>query len=122
MVDRIGEKRWIALGFTAQACGLAVIAVVPSLTGIVFSYLFYAFFGLMEMPAIQFLLAKLVPTSGRGLAFSLSFIPSTLMGAVAPVLTAFIVDGWGIWTIFPFAIGLLIIAITLLGLLWQRQG
>jgi MFS family permease len=120
MVDKVGEKRWIAVCLVAQTVSLAVIALAPTLSWFLLSYLLYAFFGLMEMPAVQSLIAKYVPTGGRGLAFSLSFLPGTVMGAISPVMAAFIVDSWGLWYVFPFALACLGAAIVLFALLWRR--
>lgn len=120
MVDKVGEKRWIAVGLIAQIVSLAFIALASTLTWLLLSYLLYSFFGLMEMPAVQSLIAKYVPTGGRGLAFSLSFLPGTVMGAISPVMAAFIVDSWGLWYVFPFALACLGAAIVLFALLWRR--
>jgi MFS family permease len=120
MVDKVGEKQWIAVGLVAQIVSLSIIAFAPTLTWLLLSYLLYAFFGLMEMPAVQSLIAKYVPTGGRGLAFSLSFLPGTVMGAISPVMAAFIVDSWGLWYVFPLALVFLGAAVVLFGLLWRR--
>lgn len=117
MVDRVGEKKWIVLDLIVQIASLSTIALFPSSTWIIFGYLLYSFFGNMEMPAMQSLVAKLTPKSGRGLAFSLSFLPATLTGAVSPILAAIIVEAWGIWYIFPFALIMLCVAISVLGFL-----
>jgi MFS family permease len=120
MVDKVGEKQWIAVGLVAQIVSLSIIAFAPTLTWLLLSYLLYAFFGLMEMPAVQSLISRYVPTGGRGLAFSLSFLPGTVMGAISPVMAAFIVDSWGLWYVFPLALTFLGAAVVLFGLLWRR--
>jgi MFS family permease len=120
MTDKIGEKKWLTLGFVTQVVSLLVIAFSPSLTWIIISYLFYSFFGTMEMPAEQSLIVKLTPASGRGLAFSISFLPGSLMGSVSPVLVALIVEALGIWYIFPYAMFMFSADILLMGLLSRR--
>jgi len=120
MVDRFGEKRWFAIGFVSQIAALLALAFSPNIGFAVVTYLFYAFFGSMEMPAEQSLIAKLTPKSGRGLAFALSFLPGTIAGSFSPVLVAFVVGGLGIWYIFPYAVAMFAAAIAILGLLWKR--
>ena len=122
MVDRIGAKRWIALGLVFQVASIAVIAVATSLTWIIPGYLLYAFFSIMEMPAVHVLISRLTATGSRGLAFSVSFLPNTVMGAISPLLAAFIVEVWGMWYIFPFALGMLSTGLLLMGLLWRRPA
>lgn len=122
MVDRIGAKRWIALGLVFQVASISVIAFSNSLTGIIPGYLFYAFFSIMEMPAVHVLIARLTSTGNRGLAFAISFLPNTVMGSISPILAAFIVEAWGMWYIFPFALGMLSTGLLLMGLLWRRPA
>ncbi len=114
VVDRIGEKKWIAVGLIADIAMLSLAALSPSLILMIMCYLLYSFFATTEMPAEQSYIAKLTPTGGRGLAFSLSFLPSTLTGAFSPILAAFIVDALGIWYIFPIAAALITAAASLL--------
>lgn len=116
-VDRVGEKKWIAAGLAVQVTGILILALTPDLSWLILGYLLYGFFGSMEMPAVQSFVVKLTPEEGRGLAFSLSFLPGTLAGAVSPVLGALIVGAWGIWEIFPFSFAMLIVAFFLLGFL-----
>ncbi len=120
MVDRTGGKIWFALGFVMQVVGLVVVASSASIPLALACYLLYSFFGSMEMPAEQAIIAELVPNTGRGLAFSLSFLPGTLVGSVAPMLLAFVIVGTGIWFIFPFAIAMFLGALVIFGLIWQR--
>jgi len=120
MVDRTGGKMWFALGFMMQITSLLVVAFSPIIPLVLATYLLYSFFGSMEMPAEQYIIAELVPNTGRGLAFSLSFLPGTLVGSIAPVLLAFVIVGSGIWYIFPFAVAMFSSALVILGLLWKR--
>ncbi|MCJ7609847.1 MFS transporter [Candidatus Bathyarchaeota archaeon] len=120
MVDRFGEKRWFAIGFLSQIVALLALAFSTNIGFAVVAYLSYAFFGSMEMPAEQSLIAKLTPRSGRGLAFALSFLPGTIAGSFSHILVAFVVEGLGIWYIFPYAVAMFAAAIAMLGLLWKR--
>lgn len=120
MVDRVSEKLWMAIGLIAQIISIFVIAFSPTLTWIIIGYLLNSIFGTMEMPAVQSLIARLTPHQSRGFAFSLSFLPGTLTGAIAPIAAAFLVDAWGLWYIFPIALVMLICGLGLLSGLWRR--
>lgn len=120
MVDRISEKLWILIGLIARIISILILAVSPSFTLIIIGYLLNSFFGNMEMPAVQSLIARLTPQQSRGFAFSLSFLPGTITGAIAPIAAAFLVDAWGLWYIFPLALVMLICGLGLLSGLWHR--
>ncbi|MEM2094118.1 MAG: MFS transporter [Candidatus Bathyarchaeia archaeon] len=120
MVDRTGGKKWFALGFVMQIISLLIVAFSPFIPVVLATYLLYSFFGSMEMPAEQYIIAELVPNTGRGLAFSLSFLPGTLVGSIAPVLVALVIAGRGVWYIFPFAITMFSTALAVLAILWRR--
>lgn len=117
MGDTFGEKRWIAIDLAVQVAGVLIMALSPKVTWLVFGYLLCGFFSNMEMPAIQSLVVKLIPAGGRGLAFSLSFIPYTLLRVVSPVLGALIVGTWRIWEFFLFSLVVLFVAMLFLGFL-----
>jgi len=89
MVDRVGEKKWFALGLVSQIACLLAVALSTSLELSILGYLSYAFFATMEMPAEQSLITKITPRSGRGLAFAVSFLPGTIAGALSPILVHF---------------------------------
>jgi MFS family permease len=63
------------------------------------------------MPATGSITAKLSPRGQRGMGFALSFLPGSIMRAIAPVFAALIADYLGFYpifvaTIFFFFIGL----------------
>jgi FSR family fosmidomycin resistance protein-like MFS transporter len=120
MVDRFGEKRWFIVSFLSQIVTLSTLALSSSGAPAIVAYLSYSFFGSMEMPAEQSLIAKLTPRSGRGLAFALSFLPGTIAGSLSPVLVALVVESLGIWYIFPYSVAMFAAAVAVLGILWKR--
>jgi len=44
--------------------------------------------------------AKLSPREQRGMGFTLSFLPASIVGAVSPIVVAFIADTMGLFPIF----------------------
>jgi MFS family permease len=56
------------------------------------------------MAANSAIMAKLSPSKQRGLGFALYFLPGSVMGAIAPMIAAYIADGFGTFTIFLVSI------------------
>ncbi|MBD3207048.1 MFS transporter [Candidatus Bathyarchaeota archaeon] len=100
LAARYGEKRWtystliISISSFALAFLLRIKWVFP-----VF-YLGYGFFNLLSMAANSAIMAKLSPSRQRGLGFALYFLPGSIMGAIGPIVAAFIADSFGIFTVF----------------------
>jgi MFS family permease len=63
-------------------------------------YLISGFFNFLGMAANSSIVAKLSSSSQRGLGYALFFLPGSLMGAVAPVIAAFIGEVFGLSSIF----------------------
>lgn len=120
MVDKVGERRWLFTGLVFQIISLLIVAFTVNLPLVIAGYMFYSFFGLMEMPAEQSVITKLTPEGSRGLAFSLSFLPATIVGSFSPILVALIVEAFGIWQIFPYTIAMLAIAIIIIWSIWKN--
>ena len=97
---RFGEKRWLlaVLLFSYVSIGLAF--VIPSDIAFVAFYLLSGFFNFLGMAANSSIVAKLSSSQQRGLGYALYFLPGSIMGAVAPVLAAYIGDAYGLGAIF----------------------
>jgi MFS family permease len=97
---RYGEKRWLLIVLTlAYACfGLAI--ATPNDTVFVILYLAYGFSMLLGTAANSAIMASLSPGKQRGLAFALFFLPSSIMGAVAPIVAGSLAETYSLVTIF----------------------
>jgi MFS family permease len=100
---RYGEKKWLlSVLLLAYVCfGLAI--AVPSNAAFVVLYLAYGFLNFLGMAATSAIMAKLSPGRQRGLAFALYFLPSSVMGAVAPLIAASIAEAFGLVAIYYVA-------------------
>ena len=67
-------------------------------------YLVYGFFNIMTMPITTSLVAKIVPQESRGTAYSLQFIPMSIIGIVIPIILGILINIYEIGIIFPIAI------------------
>jgi len=74
--------------------------VIPNTIAFTALYLISGFFNFLGMAANSSIVAKLSPSSQRGLGYALFFLPGSLMGAVAPVIAAFIGEVFGLSSIF----------------------
>jgi MFS family permease len=100
LATRYGEKRWTtATSITSIAC-FALAFLIPGNIAFSIFYIGYGFFNLFSMAANSAITARLSPSKQRGLGFALFFLPGSIMGAVAPIIAAYIVDFWGIYSVF----------------------
>jgi sugar phosphate permease len=76
-------------------------------------YLIYSFFNIMTMPITSSIVAKITPRQSRGTAYSLEFIPMTIIGIVMPIILGTLMNFLEIWIIFPIAITFYIIVLTI---------
>ena len=116
LASRFGEKPWllVALFFSYISLGLAV--AVPSLFAFVALYLFYGFCNTLGMAANSAIMARLTPSRRRGLGYALFFLPGSIMGAVAPIVAAYVADTYGLASIFTVALAIYALGLAVLKL------
>ena len=109
LASRFGTKRWLlaALSFTYVSLGLAVL--IPHNTAFIVFYIAYSFCGTLSMTANSAIMAQLSPIQRRGLGYALFFLPGSLVGAVAPLLSATIAVAFGMTTIFVVSVTIYIV-------------
>ena len=103
MASRFGEKRWAVLTLLASYTCFVLAITLKGFWPFMVFYLAQRFFGILEMPADSAITARLSPPQQRGMGFALSSLPGSLVGAVAPLVAAFIADSYGIYPIFIVA-------------------
>ncbi len=77
-------------------------------------YIGYGLFFFMGMASNSAIMAKLSPSGQRGMGFALYFLPGSIMGAIAPMIAAFIADTFGMYNVFMACIGVYFLAIVVL--------
>ena len=109
LASRFGTKRWLlaTLSLTYVSLGLAV--VVPNTLAFISFYIAYSFCTTLSMTANSAIMAQLSPTQRRGLGYALFFLPGSLVGAAAPLISASIADAFGMTSIFVVAVIIYII-------------
>lgn len=122
LADKIGEKRWLTVAYVGLLIAVVGIAFSPSMVVLIPSILFYGFFTYSGMGARSSLVARFTPASRRGIAYAMYFLPFSLVGSVSPMVSAYVVKVWGVWYVFPFAIAIFIIALTILQLIPIRES
>jgi len=114
VADRLGEKRWLFMAFVGDLLGALGIAFAQTVETLIAALLVYGFFSYTSMAAAASLVAQYTPKGRRGLGYALYFLPSSLIGGVAPVLGAFVAEAWGIWQVFPLSTAIFAVAAVLL--------
>ena len=101
--DRLGWRKSLTLIVSTSTVALFFMFVSTSTIQTVLSYLIYGFFSIMTMPITTSLVGKIVPRKSRGTAYSLQFIPESVMGVMMPIALGVLMESLGIWIIFPTA-------------------
>lgn len=101
--DRLGWRKSLTLIVSTSTVALFFMFVSASTIQTVLSYLIYGFFSIMAMPITTSLVGKIVPRKSRGTAYSLQFIPESVMGVMMPIALGVLIESLGIWIIFPTA-------------------
>jgi FSR family fosmidomycin resistance protein-like MFS transporter len=97
---RYGDRRWTMAVLAASYACYILAFFVGGVLPFTILYLGHGFFNFLGMASNSSIMAKLSPGKQRGLGFALYFLPGSVMGAVAPMIAAFIADSLGMYTIF----------------------
>ena len=100
VAGRYGEKRWLLTVLTLAYASFGLAILIPNQAAFVILYLAYGFLNYLGMAANSAIMARLSPGKRRGLAYALFFLPSSIMGALAPVMAASIADTFSLASIF----------------------
>ncbi|MFB0522326.1 MAG: MFS transporter [Candidatus Bathyarchaeia archaeon] len=111
--DKLGWKRSFTLIISTVTIALFCMFVSTSTIQTVLFYLVYGFFNIMTMPITTSLVAKIIPQKSRGTAYSLQFIPMSIVGIVMPIILGILINLLEIWKIFPIAIAFYIIVLVI---------
>ena len=108
------QRIWSSLTFTTSVLALIGFVNVGTieqlfLLAIVYGYLVYS-----GMAATAALVSYFTPTGRRGLGYALFFLPSYLVGAVAPVIATSVAESYGMLSSFTLSVMLLFGGIVLL--------
>jgi len=105
MASRFGEKKWLiymsAIGYSSFGLSL----FTENMILFIFLFLLYGFCNTVAMASRTSILAKLTPGGGRGLGYSLFFLPTSIIGAVAPVVAGVIAEHYGFNIVFYISLG-----------------
>jgi MFS family permease len=114
LTARFGEKRWMIAMFALSYLSFGLAFAFPGTAPFVVLYLAYGFFGYLSMAANSALMAQLSPSRQRGLGYALFFLPGSIMGAVAPMIAAYIADAFGLLSIFMVSLAVYVVGLFVL--------
>jgi MFS family permease len=104
IASRLGDMKWLQVSLLVSFSFLALAFNLPSNIAFTSFYVAYGFFGTLGMAPRNSIIAKLTPRKQRGLGFALLFLPGSIMGAIAPVMAAYIAENIGLGNIFNLAL------------------
>ena len=114
IASRVGAKRWLA---TSIVLGMVFLSILPAAPGgLLFAalYMAYGFSGTLGMAARSTLVANLTPRSQRGMGYALLFLPGSIMGAISPVMAAWLIESFGIGQLFPISVAIYMLSVVVL--------
>jgi len=114
MAARYGEKRWLTLVLFLSYVSLGVALIVPNTAVFVVLWLVNGFFNFLGMAANSSIMAQLTPSRQMGLGYGLFFLPGSIMGAVAPMIAAYIAENFGLINIFYASLAVYFISLSVL--------
>ena len=114
MAAKHGEKRWLMLVLILSYVSLGLALVTPNTMVFVILWLANGFFNFMGMAANSSIMAQLTPSRQRGLGYGLFFLPGSIMGAVAPMIAAFIAENYGLSSIFYASLAIYLVGLAVL--------
>lgn len=117
LASRFGDKRWLLVALSLSYVSLVVAVLLPGVATFITFYLAYGFCNFLGMAANSAIMASLSPSWRRGLGFGLFFLPGSIVGAMAPLISAQIAGTFGLQSIFTAAL-----AVFLAGLVVLRFG
>ncbi len=112
--DKVGEKKWTVLTTTTCAVSIAIAFIIPGAIAFTAFYLGYGFFNFLSMASNSSLTAKLSPSRQRGLGFALYFLPGSIMGVLAPMVSAYVASTYGLLPVFFTATAVLLLCVPVL--------
>jgi len=121
LADRLGEKKVLLISYLGQAAMLVGIALSTSLFLLVPFVILYGLSEFLAMAPMSSLVAQFTPKGRRGIAYAAYFLPSTLVGAAAPVVGALVITAWGIWYVFPMSVLFFVAAATMVQLVLKKR-
>jgi FSR family fosmidomycin resistance protein-like MFS transporter len=104
IASKLGEKRWAVYSFTIGYACFFLAFLVDGVIPFMVLFLTYRFCGILSMPAMASITARLSPPNQMGMGFALSFMPASISGIIAPLFAAWIADTYGLFPIFMVAI------------------
>lgn len=114
LAAKYGEKKWTVWTLLASYTCYALAYLLPGNTTFIIFYIASGLFNFLSMAANSAIMAKLSPSKQRGLGFALYFLPGSVMGAISPMIAAFIADTFGMYNVFIACIGVYFLSVGVL--------
>jgi len=121
LADKLGERQWIAISYVGMMLSIGGMAFARSATTLVLFVAAYGYFTYSGMGARTSLVARLTPFAKRGVAYAFYFLPVYGASSVASLIGASIAKEFQIWSIFPSAAAMILLAFVTLRLMPMKK-
>lgn len=111
LTSRFGEKRWLLITLTLAFAFLAVAITVPNIYVFIALYISHGFCSSLGWAAHSSITATLSPSRQRGLGYAFYFLPSQIMGVVAPLIATSVAATFGLTSLFIVSLAIQAVSI-----------
>lgn len=108
--DRMGRSRIVAGSMLMSAVVIGVMLLAPGTLLFVFCTALLGFFLYAVRAVLQAWMLDATPASASGSAVGIMFCTQAIGAAVAPLLAGWVADTWGLFAVFYFLAGTIVLA------------
>ncbi|MBY0440512.1 MAG: MFS transporter [Burkholderiales bacterium] len=108
--DRLGRSRIVAGSMLMSAVVIGVMLMAPGTLLFVFCTALLGFFLYAVRAVLQAWMLDTTPASASGSAVGIMFSTQAIGAAVAPLLAGWVADTWGLFAVFYFLAGTIVLA------------
>jgi MFS transporter, FSR family, fosmidomycin resistance protein len=108
--DRMGRARIVAGSMLASALIIGVMLLAPGTVTFVFCTAALGFFLYAVRAVLQAWMLDSVPASAAGTSVGIMFSTQAVGAAIAPLLAGIVADIWGLFAVFYFLAGTIVLA------------
>jgi FSR family fosmidomycin resistance protein-like MFS transporter len=108
--DRMGRSRIVAGSMIMSAVVIGVMLLAPGTLLFVFCTALLGFFLYAVRAVLQAWMLDATPASASGSAVGIMFCTQAIGAAIAPLLAGWVADTWGLFAVFHFLAGTIVLA------------
>ena len=119
--SRFGDSTFLCIACFVLAFSVSSMAYVPLIGLMIVFFLIYRLFRSSIWPASTSLVSALTAEQRRGTVYSILYFVPGILGSISPMIGSTIIEGFGILSIFPFALILFLLSFVIVLLIRHQR-